>query len=72
MVELYQELEKATAVRWKSMFMFTIIFVYKIIVMIDDVFGRNTCLALCQHVNFKGLWLNGFSIGNVLKKFEAP
>jgi len=38
--------------------MFTIIFMHKIIViivMIDDVFGRNTCLALCQHVNFKGL-----------------
>jgi len=36
-------------------FMFTIIFVHKIIVMIDNVFGCNTCLALCQHVNFKGL-----------------
>jgi len=35
--------------------MFTIIFVYKIIVMIDDAFGRETFLALCQHVNFKGL-----------------
>jgi len=52
-------------------FMFTIIFVHKIIVMIDDAFECDTCLALCQHVNFKGLWLNGFSIGNVLKNFEA-
>jgi len=41
MVELYQELEKATGARWKSMFydgnpcfMLTIIFVHKIIVMI--------------------------------------
>jgi len=29
-------------------FMFTIIFVCKIIVMIDDAFGCDTCLALCQ------------------------
>jgi len=33
-------------------FMYTIIFLHE---MIDDTFGRNTCLALCQHVNFKGL-----------------
>jgi len=36
-------------------FMFTIIFMHKIIMMIDDTFGHDTCLALCQHVNFKGL-----------------
>jgi len=30
-------------------------FVHKIIVMIDDAFGCDICLALCQHVNFKGL-----------------
>jgi len=51
--------------------MFTIIFVHKIIVMTDDIFGCDTCLALCQHINFKGLKLNGFSIGNVLENFEA-
>jgi len=39
MVELYQELEKATAARWKPCFMFTIIFVHKIVVRIDDTFG---------------------------------
>jgi len=36
-------------------FIFTIIFVHNIIVMIDDAFGCNTCLALCQHASFKGL-----------------
>jgi len=36
-------------------FMSTIIFVHKIILMINDAFRHNTCLALCQHVNFKGL-----------------
>jgi len=36
-------------------FMFTIIFVHKIIVMIDDTFGRDTCLVLCQQINLKGL-----------------
>jgi len=25
------------------------------IMMIDDAFGRDICLALCQHINFKGL-----------------
>jgi len=35
--------------------MLTITFVHKIIVMIDDAFGCDTCLALCQHINFKGL-----------------
>jgi len=52
-------------------FMFTIILVHKIIVMIGDAFGYDTCLALRQHVNFKGMKLNGFSIGNVLEKFKA-
>jgi len=23
--------------------------------MIDDTYGRDTCLALCEHINFKGL-----------------
>jgi len=36
-------------------FMFTIIFVYKIIVMIDDAFRCNTCLTLYQRVVVK--WL---------------
>jgi len=48
-------LEKATAARWNPYFMFTIIFLHKITVMNDDTFGGDTCLALCQHVNFKGL-----------------
>jgi len=52
--------------------MFTIIFVHEIIVIIDDTaFGYDTCLTLCQHINFKGLQLAGFSIGNVLGNFEA-
>jgi len=53
MVELYQELEKATAARWK--FMFYVHYNFHALVIIDDAFGRDTCLALCQHVNFKGL-----------------
>jgi len=42
MVKLYQNLEKATVARC---FIFTIIFVHKIIVMIDGAFEYNTCLA---------------------------
>jgi len=30
-----------------------------------------TLVWLCQHVNFKGLKLNGFSIGIVLENFKA-
>jgi len=68
----HQKLAKATATRWKSMFyVHYIIFMHKIIVMIDVTFGCDTCLALCQHINFKGLKLNSFSIGNVLENFEA-
>jgi len=59
MVELYQELEKATAARWKSMlyvhYNFRAQDYCDDFVMIDDAIGHDTCLALCQHVNFKGL-----------------
>jgi len=55
MVKLYQELEKQQQRDGNSCFMFTIIFVHKIIVIIDDAIGRDTCLALYQYVNFKGL-----------------
>jgi len=44
---------------------------HKIIVMIDDIFGCDTCLVLYQHVNLKGLKLNGFSIANVFENFKA-
>jgi len=46
---------KCNSSEMEPCFMFTIIFMYKIIVMIDDTFGCKTCLALCLHVNFK--WL---------------
>jgi len=55
MVELYKKFEKTTATRWKSMFYVHYNFCAEIIVMIDDAIGCQTCLALCQHINFKGL-----------------
>jgi len=55
MAELYQELKTQQQRDGNPCFMFAIIFVHKIIVMIDDTLGCNTCLALCWLIYFKGL-----------------
>jgi len=47
-IELYQELEKQQQQDGN-------LFLCKIIVIIDDAFGHDTSLALCQLINFKGL-----------------
>jgi len=41
------------------------------IIVIDDAFGCNAYLALYQLITSKGLYLNSFSIENVLEKFKA-
>jgi len=62
--------EKATPARLKSIFMFTIIFLHKIIVMIDDTFGHNICLALAALGPLLFLaYVNNLSFPNCLWKF---